>query len=79
VGEAVFEATRADGGYISMETSPGPNESYLSEDLTAKLIIPLRSFKTVLSTLSYCVLSLLRFPSLVHRQGRDSQRLSLMY
>lgn len=50
-----------------METS-GPNESDLSEDLTAKLIIPLRSFKTVLSLLSYCVLNLFSFLNTLSRK-----------
>lgn len=76
----MFEATRVDGGgYISMETPPGPSEAELAADLTAELIIPLRSLKTAVNPLSYCVLSLSRFPSLIHCQGRNSQRLSLTY
>lgn len=64
MGEAVFEATRVDGAYISVEISRGPNKTELSADLIAELIVPLRSFKTILSPLSCCVLSLLPFPSL---------------
>lgn len=60
MGEAVCEA-RVDSGYISMEISPGPNEAELSADLTAKLIISLRSFKTVFNLLSYWVLNPLSY------------------
>lgn len=50
MGEAVFDATRID--------------TFLWNRNSAKLIIPLRSFKSVLNPLSYCVLSLLRSRSL---------------
>lgn len=46
-----------------MTLSLGPKETELLANLTAKLIIPLRAFKTVFKLLFYCVLSLLKFSS----------------
>lgn len=57
MGEAVLKQPELTA-YISVEISRGPNKTELWADLIAKLIVPSRSFKTVLSPLSYCVLDL---------------------